>query len=151
MKKKIARIKLQIKAAEANPSPPIGPALGSKGINIMKFCTEFNEYTKNLANLTKGTVVTTIINIYSDKSFDFKIKSPITSILIKNILNINKGSSFPNKNKVAKITYDQLNNIINMKNDLFINSKNAAIKTIIGTAKSMGIEVEDFEYEKECK
>ena len=142
---------MQIKACEANPSPPIGPALGSKGINIMKFCTEFNEYTKNLSDLSKGTLVTTIINIYSDKSFDFKIKSPITSILIKNILNINKGSSFPNKNKVGKITYQQLKIIAEKKKDLFINSENAAISTIIGTVKSMGIEVEDFEYEKENK
>lgn len=148
MKKRISKIKLQIKACEANPSPPIGPALGSKGINIMKFCTEFNDYTKNNLLLEKGIVVTTIINIYSDKSFDFIVKSPVTTNLIKNILNIDKGSSSPNKNKIAKITYSQILLIIEKKNDLFINSRNSAIKTIICTIKSMGIEVEDFEYEK---
>jgi len=148
MKKRISKIKLQIKACEANPSPPIGPALGSKGINIMKFCTEFNDYTKNNLSLEKGIIVTTIINIYTDKSFDFIVKSAVTTNLIKNILNIDKGSSSPNKNKIAKISYSQILLIIEKKNDLFINSRNSAIKTIIGTAKSMGIEVEDFEYEK---
>lgn len=145
MKKKIAKIKLQIKACEASPSPPIGPALGSKGINIMKFCTEFNEKTKNIPELKKGTVITVIINVYTDKSFDFKLKSAITSTLIKNVLNIDKGSSFPNKTKIAKITYDQIKHIILQKNDLFVNSEQSAMKTIIGTAKSMGIELESTE------
>lgn len=145
MKKKIAKIKLQIKACEASPSPPIGPALGSKGINIMKFCTEFNEKTKNVVGLKKGTVVTVVINVYGDKSFDFKLKSAITSILIKNILNIEKGSSCPNKTKIAKITYDQVKQIIVQKNDLFVNSQDSAFRTIIGTAKSMGIEFEGIE------
>lgn len=141
MKKIIAKIKLQIKAQEANPSPPIGPALGSKGVNIMKFCTEFNEVTKKNA-LDKGTLVTAVINVYSDKSFDFIIKSPVTSVLIKKILDIDKGSSFPNKNKVGKISYDQVKIIAEKKNDLFINSQKSAINTIIGTIKSMGIEIE---------
>ncbi len=143
MKKQISKIKIQIKACEATPSPPIGPALGAKGINIMKFCKEFNDKTtKN--GLQKGTMVTTIITIYSDKSFDFIIKTPITSSLIKNILNITKGSSFPNKNKIAKITISQIKEIVDKKkNDLFINSEQASINTIIGTAKSMGITIEE--------
>ena len=144
MKKQISKIKIQIKACEATPSPPIGPALGAKGINIMKFCKEFNDKTTKINGLQKGTMVTTIIIIYSDKSFDFIIKTPITSSLIKNILNITKGSSFPNKNKVAKITIDQVKEIVDKKEiDLFINSKKASINTIIGTAKSMGITIEE--------
>ncbi|HFL8819552.1 MAG TPA: 50S ribosomal protein L11 [Candidatus Azoamicus sp. OHIO2] len=143
MKKQIAKIKLQIKACEATPSPPIGPMLGSKGINIMKFCTEFNDRTKNLFGLKKGTIITVVINVYSDKSFDFKLKSAITSVLIKNILNIEKGSALPNKTKIAKITYDQIKCIVEQKWDLFINSEISAIKTICGTVKSMGIEIEE--------
>ncbi len=144
MKKKIAQLKLQIKAQEANPSPPIGPALGSKGINIMKFCSEFNEQTKIHTTIKKGEIITAVIDIYTDKSFYFKLKSPTTSFLIKNLLTIEKGSAFPNKNKVAKITYKQIKEIIDKKKDLFINSEISAINTIIGTAKSMGIEVEDL-------
>ncbi len=143
MKNKIGKIKLQIKAGEASPTPPIGPALGSKGINIMKFCTEFNDRTKNIFGLLKGTFVSVVINVYSDKSFDFKVKSNITSLLIKNEIGIEKGSSSPNKNKIGKITYDQILNIIKKKNDLFVNSDDAAIKTIIGTAKSMGIDFDE--------
>ena len=143
MKKQISKIKIQIKACEATPSPPIGPALGAKGINIMKFCKEFNDKTTK-SGLQKGTMVTTIITIYSDKSFDFIIKTPITSSLIKNILNITKGSSFPNKNKIAKITISQIKEIVDKKKiDLFINSEQGSINTIIGTAKSMGITIEE--------
>lgn len=143
MKKPEIIIKLQIKSGEANPSPPIGPALGSKGINIIKFCNEFNEKTKNLLNFKKGTLLPTIIYIFKDKSFSFIIKSPPTSTLIKNILNIEKGSSVPNKTKIAMINKDQLLCIIKeKKNDLMINSENAALKTIIGTAKSMGINID---------
>ena len=143
MKEKISTIKLHVKACEASPSPPIGPALGSKGVNIMKFCTEFNDRSKKIVNLEKGTVVTVVIDIYSDKSFSFVIKSAITSNLIKELLNINKGSSYPNKNKVAKITYDQIKHIVSLKkNDLFISSEEAAINTIVGTIRSMGIHVE---------
>lgn len=150
MKKKIAKIKIQIKACEANPSPPIGPALGSKGINIMKFCNDFNDFTKKNHNFIKGSYVTTIINIYSDKSFDFVVKSQVTSIIIKEILSLNKGSSFPNKNKVAKINYNQLKEIaLKKNNDIFVNSEEAAIKTVIGTARSMGIEIDGVYNEKE--
>jgi large subunit ribosomal protein L11 len=136
-------IKLQIKSQEANPSPPIGPALGSKGVNIMNFCNKFNEETKKMTEIKKGTPVSVIINIYQDKSFDFIIKSPPASMLIKNLINIEKGSNCPNKTKVGKIKLEQLNIIAKQKaNDLIVNSNDAAIKTLIGTAKSMGIEIE---------
>jgi large subunit ribosomal protein L11 len=143
MNKKIT-VKLQVKAQEANPSPPIGPMLGSKGINIMKFCTEFNQKTKDIIDLKKGTLVPVVINIYPDKSFDFLIKSPPTSILIKNILNIEKGSSLPNKNKITNITNDQIMIVFNQKkNDLIVNSVDSGIKSIKGTARSMGINIEE--------
>ena len=148
MKEKISSIKLHIKACEASPTPPIGPALGSKGVNIMKFCTEFNERTKSIVGLDKGTVVTVVIDIYVDKSFSFIVKTAITSNLIKELLGIAKGSSFPNKNKVGKISYAQVAEIVlRKKDDLFINSEDAAIRTIIGTVKSMGIHVDGNEYE----
>lgn len=137
------KVKLQIKAQEANPSPPIGPALGSKGVNIMNFCNKFNDATRNMTELKKGTLVSVIINIYPDKSFDFIIKSTPTSNMLKNVLNIEKGSKNPNKIKICKIKKDQLEIIVKQKlNDLIVNSNDAAIKTIIGTAKSMGIEIE---------
>lgn len=136
-------VKLQIKAQEANPSPPIGPALGSKGINIMNFCNKFNDATKNMSELKKGTLVSVIIHIHPDKSFDFIIKSTPTSNIIKNILNIEKGSQSPNKIKLCKIKKEQLELIAKQKiNDLIVNSNDAAMKTILGTAKSMGIEIE---------
>jgi len=142
MKKKIeTKIKLQVKACEANPSPPIGPALGSKGLNIMKFCNEFNMRTKEIKNLEKGTKVPVIINVYADKSFDFIIKSPPTSILIKNVLKLEKGSNYPNKNKVGTLTKSDLEKIIEQKkDDLIVNSYEAAINTLKGTAKTMGID-----------
>ena len=143
MKKIETKIKLQIKAGEANPSPPIGPALGARGINIMKFCNEFNSETKKINDLEKGTLVPVIINIYQDKTFNFIIKSPPSSTLIKNILNIKKGSGYPNKNKIGTITKEQLLTIMNKKkNDLIINSEKAGLKTLIGTAKSMGLNID---------
>ncbi len=136
-------IKLQIKSQEANPSPPIGPALGSKGVNIMSFCNKFNELTKNMPEIKKGMTVSVIIDIYPDKSFDFIVKSPPASTLIKSIININKGSNCPNKTTVGKIKLEQLQLIANQKSkDLIVNTNAAAIKTLIGTAKSMGIEIE---------
>lgn len=135
-------VKLQIRAGEANPSPPIGPALGARGINIIKFCNEFNEKTNNIKDIQKGTILPTIINIYKDKSFDFIIKAPPASTLIKNLLNIEKGSDSPNKNKIGLITEEQLLNIVKQKSDdLIVNSERAALNTLIGTAKSMGIEI----------
>lgn len=136
------KIKIQIKACEASPSPPVGQALGGKGINIMQFCKEFNEKTSNIENLEKGTLVPVIISIYKDKSFSFITKSPPTTTLIKKLLKIDKGSKEPNKNKIANITEKQIEEIIKIKhNDLIVNSKNSAIKTIHGTLKSMGIKI----------
>lgn len=140
MKKLDSIVKLQIKAEEANPSPPIGPALGAKGINIMNFCKEFNIITSNIKTLEKGTIVPVVVTIYTDKSFKFIIKSPPVSILIKKILKLKKGSSNPNKKDNGFITYKHIEDIIEIKQkDLIVNSKKAAMKSIIGTAKSMGL------------
>lgn len=143
-------VKLQIRAGEANPSPPIGPALGSRGINIVSFCNQFNEKTKNLTNIKKGTILPTVINIYKDKSFDFTIKSPPASTLIKNLLNIEKGSDCPNKSKIGTVTREELLNIVQQKkDDLIVNSEDAAVKTLMGTAASMGINIEGRKHETE--
>lgn len=140
MKKIETKIKLQLSACDVNPGPPVGPALGVKGVNIIKFCNEFNAKTKNMSNLKKGTLVPVIITIYKDKSFNFIIKSPPASVLIKILLNMDKGSGNPNKEKVGKITMAQLAIIAEKKNnDLIVNSKEAAINTLKGTAKSMGL------------
>lgn len=141
IKKIETKIKLQVKACEANPSPPIGPALGARGLNIMKFCNEFNLRTKEIKTLEKGIKVPVIITVYTDKSFDFIIKSPPTSILIKNILKLDKGSNYPNKTKVGTLTKEDLDKIIEQKkDDLIVNSYSAAINTLKGTAKNMGID-----------
>merc|ERR1712159_207334 len=109
MSKKITKvIKLQVKAGEANPSPPVGPALGQHGVNIMEFCKSFNEKTRLLKNIPKGTLMPVIINVFQDKSFDFIIKSPPVSILIKNLMNLEKASSTPSTNKVGTLTKKQL-------------------------------------------
>lgn len=144
MAKKAKKIvKLQVKSGEANPSPPIGPALGQHGVNIMEFCKMFNEKTKKLKNIKKGTLIPVIINIFHDKSFNFIIKSPPVSIMIKNIMKIEKGSSSANIKKIGKITQEQLKYIFEeKKNDLTAKNIISGIKTIAGTAKSMGIEVE---------
>ena len=144
MAKKITNIiKLQVKAGEANPSPPVGPALGQHGVNIMEFCKSFNAKTNNLKNTPKGTLLPVIINVFQDKSFNFIVKSPPVSILIKNIMKLEKGSSNPSINKVGKITKEQLNNIFeNKKKDLTAKDIKAGLRTIQGTAKSMGIEIE---------
>jgi len=144
MSKKVLKvIKLQVKSGEANPAPPVGPALGQHGVNIMEFCKSFNERTKALKNIPKGTLTPVVINVYQDKSFSFIIKSPPASIMIKNILGLEKGSSVPSSQKVGKITREQLEKIVEDKSkDLSANDVLAGIKTIAGTAKSMGIEVE---------
>jgi len=144
MAKKITNvIKLQVKAGEANPSPPVGPALGQHGVNIMEFCKSFNAKTNKLKNIPKGTLMPVIINVYQDRSFDFVVKSPPVSILIKNIMNLEKGSSNPSINKVGKITKEQLKNIFeDKKKDLTAKDMTAGLRTIEGTAKSMGIEIE---------
>jgi len=131
-------LKLQIKGALANPSPPIGPALGSKGLNIMEFCKKFNAITKD----KKGDVLPVVITIYKDNSFDFIIKTPPTSVLIMNMIKIKKGSKEANRNKVGTISLEQVKKIAEIKivdlNTLKIDS---AIKMVVGTAKSIGITV----------
>ncbi len=136
-------IKLQVPAGSANPSPPIGPALGQRGVNIMEFCKAFNAKTQDMPNVDKGTPLPVIITVYSDRSFTFEIKSPPASVLLVKILKIAKGSSVPNKDKVGKITREQLEEIVKIKEaDLTAANMDAAVRTIAGTARSMGIEVE---------
>jgi large subunit ribosomal protein L11 len=145
MAKKIeAYIKLQVAAGEAKPAPPVGPALGQKGVNIMEFCKAFNAQTQNLPNVDKGTPLPVVITVYSDRSFTFIIKTPPASVLLRKKLKLEKGSSVPNKNKVGKITRKQLEEIALMKTpDLTAADLNAAVRTIAGTARSMGIEIEE--------
>lgn len=140
-KKKIeAYIKLQIPAGKANPSPPVGPALGQRGVNIMEFCKAFNEQTKNLE---QGLPIPVVISVYSDRSFTFVTKTPPASVLIKKAAGIQSGSSNPNTKKVGKVTRVQLEEIAKLKEpDLTAASLEAAVRTIAGTARSMGIEVE---------
>ncbi len=147
MGKKIeSYIKLQVPAGGANPSPPIGPALGQRGVNIMEFCKAFNAKTQDLPNIDKGTPLPVVIAVYSDRSFTFEIKSPPASVLLKKALKLEKGSSIPNKDKVGKATRKQLEDIAKIKNaDLTAGDLDAAVRTIAGTARSMGIEVEGAE------
>lgn len=141
MAKKIqAYVKLQVKAGEANPAPPIGPALGQQGVNIMEFCKAFNAKTQSIE---KGMPIPVIITVYSDRSFTFITKTPPASYLVLKAAGVAKGSSTPNKNKVGKITHKQLTEIATIKMpDLSANDLEAAIRTIAGTARNMGIEVE---------
>jgi len=141
MAKKIVNIlKLQIPAGGANPSPPVGPALGQVGLNIMDFCNAFNNETKDAE---KGVPLPVVINVYEDKSFDFVIKTPPAAILIRKALGIDKGSGEPNREKVGKLTRNQLEEIAKTKEpDLNANDIDAAVNIIAGTAKSMGVEVE---------
>jgi large subunit ribosomal protein L11 len=141
MAKKItAYIKLQVKAGEANPSPPVGPALGQRGVNIMEFCKAFNAKTQDVE---KGLPLPVVITVYSDKSFTFITKTPPASILLKKIVGIKSGSSNPNTKKVGKVTVSQLEDIAKTKmEDLNAASLEAAVKTIAGSARSMGLDVE---------
>jgi len=141
MAKKIqAYIKLQVKAQEANPSPPVGPALGQHGVNIMEFCKAFNAQTQSVE---KGLPIPVVITVYADRSFTFTMKTPPASILLKKIAGIPKGSGVPNKDKVGKVTRDQLEEIVKMKEpDLTAKDMDAAVRTIAGTARSMGLDVE---------
>lgn len=141
MAKKIQTcVKLQVKAGEANPAPPIGPALGQHGVNIMEFCKAFNARTQDKE---KGMATPVVITVYSDRSFTFIIKTPPAPCLLLKAVGITKGSSVPNKDKVGKITHKQLAKIATIKMpDLTANDLDAAIRTIAGTARSMGIEVE---------
>lgn len=141
MAKKITgTIKLQLPAGSANPAPPVGPALGAAGVNIMAFCKDFNARTKDQA----GTILPTVITVYADRSFTFITKSPPASILLKKAAGIAKGSGVPNKDKVGKVTRKQVAEIAEIKTkDLNANSPEAAGLIIEGTARSMGIEVID--------
>ncbi len=141
MAKKIqAYVRLQVKAGEANPAPPIGPALGQQGVNIMEFCKAFNARTQSSE---KGMPMPVVITVYSDRSFTFIIKTPPASYLIMKAASISKGSSIPNKNKVGKITRKQLAEIAKIKMpDLTASDLEAAMRTIAGTARNMGIEIE---------
>ncbi|GAB6048843.1 50S ribosomal protein L11 [Methyloparacoccus murrellii] len=141
MAKKITGyIKLQVKAGEANPSPPIGPALGQRGVNIMEFCKAFNAATQNVE---KGLPLPVVITVYADKSFTFITKTPPATVLIKKAVGLSKGSSNPNTNKVGKITRTQLLDIAKQKQpDLTAADEDAAIRTIAGSARSMGLDVE---------
>jgi large subunit ribosomal protein L11 len=139
MAKKITGyIKLQIPAGKANPSPPVGPALGQHGVNIMEFCKAFNAKTQ----ADEGTITPVVITVYADRSFSFVTKTPPASVLIKKAINLEKGSSVPNKNKVGKLTKEQVREIAQKKMpDLNAASIEAAILTIEGTARSMGVEI----------
>ncbi|NVK22500.1 MAG: 50S ribosomal protein L11 [Kangiellaceae bacterium] len=141
MAKKVeAYIKLQVAAGMANPSPPVGPALGQHGVNIMEFCKAFNAETDKLE---KGLPTPVVITVYNDRSFTFVTKTPPAAVLIKKALNLKSGSGEPNKKKVGKITRAQLEEIANMKEpDLTAADMDAAVRTIAGTARSMGVDVE---------
>ena len=139
-KKIVGQIKLQIPAGQANPAPPVGPALGQHGVNIMGFCKEFNTVTKNDA----GLVIPVVITVYQDKSFTFITKSPPASVLLKKAAGITAGSGTPNKEKVGKVSRKQIMDIVKMKSkDLNATSDEAAFRIVAGTARSMGIEVMD--------
>lgn len=138
-KKVLTQIKLQIMAGQANPAPPVGPALGQHGLNIQDFCTKFNNASKDRA----GDIVPVIISVYEDRTFDFIMKTPPASALIKKVLKLKKGSGKPLTEKVGKITKDQLREIAEKKMpDLNTNDVEQAIKIIAGTARQMGIESE---------
>jgi large subunit ribosomal protein L11 len=132
-------IKLQIPAGQANPSPPVGPALGQAGVNIMAFCKEFNAKTQSEG----GQILPVVITVYKDKSFTFITKSPPAAVLLKKAANIASGSSEPNRSKVGKVTRDQVMEIVKIKrNDLNAKDDEAAFRIIAGTARQCGIEVE---------
>jgi large subunit ribosomal protein L11 len=139
-KKVTGYIKLQIPAGQANPSPPVGPALGQQGVNIMEFCKAFNAQTQSLE---KGLPTPVVITVYSDRSFTFILKTPPASVLIRKAIGIEKGSGAPNTNKVGRITRKQIEDVAKLKQpDLTAADLEAAIRTIAGSARSMGVDVE---------
>jgi large subunit ribosomal protein L11 len=139
-KKVVGLIKLQVPAGKANPSPPIGPALGQRGLNIMEFCKAFNAQTQKME---PGLMLPVVITAYADKSFTFILKSPPASVLIRKALKLDKGSSKPHTDKVGKLTRAQAEEIAKMKTpDLTAADLDAAVRTIAGSARSMGVEVE---------
>ena len=150
MAKKVkAFIKLQIPAGKANPSPPVGPALGQHGVQIMDFCKAFNAETQKMQ---AGDPVPVIITVYQDRSFTFEVKTPPASFLIKKALGLKSGSSVPNKDKVGKLTLEQIEDIFKTKQpDLTAGSLKAGMRTIAGTARSMGVDVPQEIYEDDAK
>src|SRR5438270_11003090 len=137
-KKVVGQIKLQIPAGQANPAPPVGPALGQQGVNIMAFCKEFNAATKEQG----GMVIPVVITVYQDKSFTFITKSPPASALLKKAAGIASGSKTPNKDKVGKVTRKQVEDIVKMKSkDLNASNDESAFRIVAGTARSMGIDI----------
>jgi large subunit ribosomal protein L11 len=139
-KKVLAKIKLQIPAGAANPSPPVGPALGQHGVNIMEFCKAFNAKTQE----DKGMITPVVITVFQDRSFTFITKTPPASVLLLKTAKLDKGSGEPNKNKVGKVTRAQLEEIAKIKMpDLTASDINAAVNTIAGTARSMGLEIQN--------
>ena len=137
-KKVMGKIKLQIEAGKANPSPPVGPALGQHGVNIMDFCKQFNAKTEAQA----GYIIPVVIDVYEDRSFSFVTKSPPAAVLIKKALNLPKGSAVPNKDKVGQITQAQMEEIAKTKmEDLNATSIESAVKMIKGSARSMGVTI----------
>ena len=138
-KKIIAQVKLHVSAGQANPAPPVGPALGQHGVNIVMFCKSFNEKTKN----KEGLILPVVITVYEDKSFDFVIKSPPVSVLLKRICQIAKASALAGKEVIAKVTKEEIQDIAKQKlKDLNTKDLNKAVKIIEGTCRSMGIEIE---------
>ncbi|MBX3247017.1 MAG: 50S ribosomal protein L11 [Myxococcales bacterium] len=138
MKKVIGQIKLQLPAGKANPSPPVGPALGQHGVNIMGFCKEFNAKTAPDA----GLIIPVVITVYADRSFSFITKTPPVPILIKKMLGIESGSARPNKDKVGTLTMDQIRSIAEQKiQDTNAGSIEAAMRSVMGTARSMGVNI----------
>jgi large subunit ribosomal protein L11 len=139
-KKVVGFIKLQIPGGQANPAPPVGPALGQHQVNIMQFCQAFNAATQD----KQGTIIPVEISVYEDRSYDFILKTPPAAVLLKQAAGVESGSDAPNRNKVAKVTRDQLRGIAETKMpDLNANDIDAAMKIIAGTARSMGFEIVD--------
>jgi large subunit ribosomal protein L11 len=137
-RKVLTLIKLQVPAGQANPAPPVGPALGQHGVNIMEFCKAFNAQTQQ----DSGTIIPVVITVYEDRSFTFITKTPPAAVLIKQAIGLDKGSGEPNRNKVGRISQDQIRKIAEQKMpDLNANDIDAAAKIIEGTARSMGVEV----------
>ncbi|MDR0428689.1 MAG: 50S ribosomal protein L11 [Puniceicoccales bacterium] len=138
-KKKIVKVvKLQLPAGAANPAPPVGPALGAAGVNIMGFCKEFNAKTSDQG----GMILSVVISVYADKTFTFVLKSPPAAVLLKKMANVQKGSGTPNKVKVGSVTHRQIREIATIKRaDLNANDEDAAVRIIEGTARNMGITV----------
>ena len=139
-KKVIGEIKLQIPAGQANPSPPVGPALGQRGVNIMEFCKAFNAATQS----QQGMIIPVIVTVYADRSFTFITKTPPTAVLLKKAAGLEKGSGEPGKVKVGKVTPAQIREIAQVKlRDLTAKDLDAAVKTVEGTARSLGLEIEN--------